>query len=610
MITGLLVNTPILKKWPSWLIISPWFIIGIALILAASVLVLGVHNAKRESAFTSKLLTEKGAALISALEGALRTGMGYQWADEVLQDLVEKVSSQQDIAYLVITNQEGKILVAGDPSLNGSTFLPPSDIALLKPSSTLQWDLRSDKGVKVFQVYKLFIIEEDERLRHRHGRGHMGMHRKASNCRLLGAESNEYANWIIFVGYDFSPLEEAQKADERHWFIMSALLFFLGGVGAVTLFLVKSYLWSRQVVQETTAFSSEIIRTLPVGIIATDASNQITSINPAAQVITGSKAGEILGQDMKNTFPSLWNLLAAQITQGQSVIEYEARCSFGENRRLPLALSAFRILTEEGHFIGNALIMRDLGEIRRLQTELRRRDRLAALGTMAAGIAHEIRNPLSAIKGLGRFFQESSPEGSEEAQIAKLMAQEINRLDKVVGDMLDFARPDTLNRTLVPLNEVIKRAKKMAQPDMEARHVHFQMDLPEPPLCLCLDFDRLTQALLNLFLNAVQAMPREGGELHVRAYTVLETHDEAIYKYGGEEKLILEVKDTGEGIPADKLQDIFSPYFTTKARGTGLGLSIVHKIIEAHGGEIEVKSTIHVGTIFYLRFSLNDITVC
>lgn len=601
---------PVLKKWPSWLIVSPWFIIGSALILAASVLILGLHNAKRESEFTAKLLTEKGAALISTLEGALRTGMGYQWADEVLQDLVEKVSAQQDIAYLVITNQEGKILVAGDPSLNGSTFLPPADIALLKPSSTLQWDLRSEKGIKVFQVYKLFIIEKSERLRHRHGRGHMGMRRMASNCRLLGSDSEEYANWIIFVGYDFSPLEEAQKADERHWFIMSALLFFLGGVGAMTLFLVKGYLRSRQVVQETTAFSSEIIRTLPVGIVAADADNLITSINPAAQVIMGARAGEMIGQDIKNALPSLWNLLADQIAQGKSVIEYEARCSFGENRRLPLALSASRILTEEGHFIGHALIMRDLGELRRLQTELRRRDRLAALGTMAAGIAHEIRNPLSAIKGLGHFFQESSPEGSEEAQIAKLMAQEINRLDKVVGDMLDFARPDTLNRTLVSLNEVVERAQKMAQPDMEARHVHFQMDVSESTLRVCLDFDRLTQALLNLFLNAVQAMPREGGKLSVRAYRVLETENETVYKNGGEEKLILEVKDTGEGIPADKLQDIFSPYFTTKARGTGLGLSIVHKIIEAHGGEIEVKSTLHVGTVFYLRFPLNDITAC
>ena len=232
--------------------------------------------------------------------------------------------------------------------------------------------------------------------------------------------------------------------------------------------------------------------------------------------------------------------------------------------------------------------MRDLGEIRRLQSELRRRDRLVALGNMAAGIAHEVRNPLSAIKGLARFFMEASPRESEESRMAGIMTQEVLRLDKVVGALLDFARPDALNLSDVPLDEVVERARGMIGPDMEARGVRFEADLPKPPLIVRLDRDRMTQVLLNLFLNAVQAMP-DGGMLRVRG------------RAEGSE-LLLEVADTGCGIAPERLADIFSPYFTTKASGTGLGLSIVHKIVEAHEGTIEAASTPGEGTVFLLRF--------
>ncbi len=403
------------------------------------------------------------------------------------------------------------------------------------------------------------------------------------SCGLLEAKVAEGASLFIFVDYDLSPLEEARAADERHMAVMFAILIFVGVVGGFTLFLLANYRRSRKVVQETTAFSSEIVRTLPVGIIATDMGGRSTSANPAAREITGI-GREAAGRDIRDLLPGGWRV---GVTKGEARVQ-ESWCTVWAKRRVPLAISASRIVTEEGEAIGTAIIMRDLGEIRRLQSELRRRDRLVALGNMAAGIAHEVRNPLSAIKGLARFFMEASPRESEESRMAGIMTQEVLRLDKVVGDLLDFARPDALNLSDVPLDEVVERARGMIGPDMEARGVRFEGDLPKPPLIVRLDRDRMTQVLLNLFLNAVQAMP-DGGMLRVRG------------RAEGSE-LLLEVADTGCGIAPERLADIFSPYFTTKASGTGLGLSIVHKIVEAHEGTIEAASTPGEGTVFLLRF--------
>lgn len=572
---------------PRWLTLFPWFVMVCALLFSAGIVVFGLHNAKRESDFTSQLTLEKGAALISALEGALRTGMGYHWSDEVLSDLLNKVGEQPDIVSLVITNRNGTVLMAADTALIGTSFLSPEALAKLDPDRQVKWDTRElPGGTAVFQVYKQFSIPQGER--RRHGGGHrMKRGMGGDTCGMLEASIAEGTSLVIFVEYDLTPLEEAQAADEKHMAVMFAILVFVGVVGCFTLFLIHSYRRSRKLVQETTAFSSEILRTLPVGIIATDMDDRITSINPAAQCITGLNRAAVTGRSLRELLPGVWTVLEGR-TEQDAASEQEAWCMVGETRRVPLAISASHIVTEEGEAIGTALIMRDLGEIRRLQSELRRRDRLVALGNMAAGIAHEVRNPLSAIKGLARFFMEASPEGSDESRMADIMTKEVLRLDKVVGDLLDFARPDVLNLTDVALNELVERSHDMVRSDMDARNIRFEADLPQPPLSVRLDRDRMAQVLLNLFLNAVQAMP-DGGKLTVRG------------RMEGSE-LALEVADTGCGIAPERLADIFSPYFTTKASGTGLGLSIVHKIVEAHDGTIEVASTPGEGTVFKLRF--------
>ena len=294
---------------------------------------------------SSELTNEQQDALISALEGALRTGMGYHWSDEVLSDLLNKVGEQPDIVSLVITNRNGTVLMAADTKLIGTSFLSPEVLAELDPTRQVKWNATElPDGMPVFQVYKQFSVPQGER--RRHGGGHRMMRRglDGDSCGMLEASIAEGTSLVIFVEYDLTPLEEAQAADEKHMAVMFGILVFVGLVGCITLFLIQSYRRSRKLVQETTAFSSEILRTLPVGIISTDMDDRITSINPAAQDITGLTRTAATGRGLHDLLPGVWAVLEGRTAQ-DAAREQEAWCTVGE-RRVPLAISASHIVTE------------------------------------------------------------------------------------------------------------------------------------------------------------------------------------------------------------------------------------------------------------------------
>lgn len=614
-------NPPLLRSMPSWLALAPWVVVACSLLLAALVLVLDFRGGQREAEIATRIYLERGSSLIHAFEATLQTGMGFRWTDEELQGVLDKLGTTPDIQYMAVTDEQGHVLAASRPDMVGTALVSPENMESLHPVRRIKGGVRvcpakdGKPSVPVFQVYQLFSVRQyAERLR---SHGHMmnGMGGMMSRGHMMRGRTDEgqrlsAQRLVVFVGYDMTSLTAAQAQDARQAFVHWSVLAFLGLVGLLTLFLVKGYQRSRRLVQETSAFSFALIDTLPLGIVAVDESGRVTTFNPEAERITGLHEKDALGRELAAALPGLWGVLCETGLLDQTVPkEQEVRCVFGQQRRIPLALTAAPIVTDEGRLAGHTLVLRDLGEIRRLQAELRRQDRLAALGSMAAGVAHEIRNPLGAIKGLARFFQEVSPPDSEEARVAGIMTQEVLRLDNVVGDLLELARPDKLNMASASPLELVEKARRLLQADMETRNIRFEKDFPDPCPEIFLDADRIAQVLLNLFLNAVQAMP-QGGTLSVRGRLAMPDRDidaanpEASRAMQGAGEFILEIEDTGEGIAADKLQEIFSPYYTTKAKGTGLGLSLAHKIVEAHDGDIEVKSTLGRGTCFALRLPL------
>ena len=256
-----------------------------------------------------------------------------------------------------------------------------------------------------------------------------------------------------------------------------------------------------------------------------------------------------------------------------------------------MRVSASKIINEEGRFVGQVLIIRDLGEVRRLQDEIRRKEKLAAIGGLAAGVAHEIRNPLSSIKGIATYYKSKFEDGSEDKEMAGVMIEEVDRLNRVISELLEFAGPTKLNKKLADINELLKHSVRLVEQEATAKKIGIQLDLASDSVKADVDPDRLTQCFLNLFLNALQAM-ESGGLFSVSSST------------GEAGKAVIGIRDTGSGISAEDLNKIFDPYFTTKPKGTGLGLAIVQKIIEAHEGQIRVRSSIGQGTVFSIALPL------
>lgn len=561
---------------PAWLAVSPWLVVAGSLLLALIILLAG--GGERQSGTARRIFLERGASLIHAYEATLQAGVGFQWTDAELQAVLDRIATGPDVRYIAVTDEQGVVLAASDARLVSADLVSLEDMKRLAPGRQARGRVvETSGGASVFQVYEQLAGKYEERLR-QHGRGHRMRH---SSPPVRSAPGQ---GLVFFVGYDMTPLLAAQAADRRRAIISWSVLAFIALAGVLTLFLIRGYRRARLLVQKTTAFTLALLDALPLGLVAIDAAGRITNINPEAERITGLGEEAGMGRELKEALPALWAALEGM--PNGKMTEREARCVFANGRRVPLSLTA---AAAKGG--GHAIILRDLGEIRRLQSEVRRQERLAALGHMAAGVAHEIRNPLSAIKGLARFFQETHPEDGEEARAAAIMTREVERLNRVVGDLLELARPDRLALAPVSPEGIMKRAANLVREDMEKAGVRFALEAPSPCPEVPLDENRLLQALLNLFLNAIEAMPNGGG-LTARV------------RFADSGVLALTVEDTGEGIARDALDQIFSPYYTTKARGTGLGLSLVQKIVEAHDGEIEVGSALGRGTRFTLRFPL------
>ncbi|MCG8567371.1 MAG: ATP-binding protein [Desulfobacterales bacterium] len=223
---------------------------------------------------------------------------------------------------------------------------------------------------------------------------------------------------------------------------------------------------------------------------------------------------------------------------------------------------------------------------------LERAQKLAVIGNIAAGVAHEIRNPLSSIKGYATYFATLFPRESHNRKAAIHMAEETDRINRVISELLTFARPSDLNFESISIQELLTHSLTVVDREAKTGNVKLIPRFPELPIVIEADPDRLTQVLLNLYINGIQAMPR-GGRLSVSARARTRTVE-------------IKVKDTGSGIPREKLPRIFDPYFTDKARGTGLGLAVSHKIIENHNGTITVETIENHWTCFTITLPLSQ----
>lgn len=230
-----------------------------------------------------------------------------------------------------------------------------------------------------------------------------------------------------------------------------------------------------------------------------------------------------------------------------------------------------------------------------VQTEeqLRHADRLSALGKLSAGIAHEVRNPLASIKGTAEIFSDKFKPGDKEYEFAKILIKEVNRLDKVVEELLDFARPKPLELKLSNINDIIQSVLKLTGHQISNSRIDLETQFAKDMPPVNVDPEQMKQIFLNLVINAVQAMP-DGGALRIGSY-----------QNGSE--VVCEFSDTGMGISKEQQENLFTPFFTSKANGTGLGLAIAYKIIESHKGKIKYTTQENQGTTFVISLPIENV---
>jgi two-component system sensor histidine kinase HydH len=564
-----------------WTGVPPWIFIGAVVVLFPIFAIMTIQNIHRQDQNNTRLLLEKGAALIRSFEAGTRTGMGMSWNEFQLQKLLTETAQQSDIRYLLVTDVNGTILAHDNPRYIGQKHGKGLNLKKISHTKTVQWRIvRDTNGKKIFEVFSEFSpIERGPGM----GRDHMMMHMWFQRGMDERTDIPPLEP-IIFVGLDMTSVEDAIRSDTRHTVIMGIILLLIGFAGIILLFLAQSYRDTRLSLSRIKAFSDNLVENMPIGLVALDNHQRITSLNNAAASILKRLPAEVNGENAEKSLPAeLWQLLK-NLDAGKGVVEKEIDCTVKEGDVIPLEVSATLLYDEDGTFLGHVVLFKDLSEVRSLRKEIARSQRLASVGRLAAGVSHEIRNPLSSLKGFATYFKERYHDVPENQQISNLMIQEVDRLNRVVGQLHEFARPITVSKKPIRIKAFLENSLKMVERQASDANITiktgFDLELKE----VLIDPDRINQVLLNLYLNAIESM--EGGG---RLTVVLS---------GNEKKNGVEIKiqDTGTGISDNDLGHIFDPYFTTKPTGTGLGLAIVHNIMESHGGDINIESRLGQGT--------------
>ena len=579
------MNHKITKKF--WVGVPPLVIIGAVLILVPIFLFLTLDSINRQRESTINLLKEKGAALIRSFEAGARTGMmGMRWGGAQVQSLLSETAQQPDIAYILITNVEGIILADSDLANIGKHYRSNVDLDRASRSREIEWrQVAGEDGSKIFEVFRRFSPIRGS-LRGHHVsvtrndwcRGHMSREGDAADSRQ-----------VIFLGLDMGPVETARKEDIRHSIFMTLTLLLICFAGIVSLFLAQAYRSTRTSLSRVKAFSDNLVHNMPIGLLAIDTDERIASFNQAAESVLKLSSNSAMGRRPAEILPHPLSEFFDQLKTRQGLIDKELDCPVNDGKIIPLEVVGTSLKGADDSAVSWVILFRDLTEIQHLKKEIARTQRLASIGRLAAGVAHEIRNPLSSIKGFATYFKERYREIPEDHKTAEIMIQEVERLNRVIGQLLEFARPMNIRKKTASLEDVIKDSLKMVE--AEARQKGIRVDFSNDPRTteVRIDPDRIRQVLLNLYLNAIEAM-ESGGVLSVE----LKLENDS-----GGSRII--VSDSGKGIKKEDQPHLFDPYFTTKPSGTGLGLAIVHKIIESHGGEINVASRYGEGATVTIR---------
>jgi two-component system sensor histidine kinase PilS (NtrC family) len=396
-------------------------------------------------------------------------------------------------------------------------------------------------------------------------------------------------------------LSDATALDVLTVIVNTGTLLFVaivaGGLAARALTTRQELETRRKDLRDLQAFKDLVFQSVGTGLIALDRDHVITAFNRVAEALTGIPPGKAIGRPwpvlLGNALP-LGSIEAAITNDPTRPVRCETELGRPDGTRVPVRVTCSPLTSGDAERVGLIVACEDLSALRIMEARIRQADRLATLGRLSANIAHEIRNPLASLTGAIEALTGGTSLGEERERLTQIVLRESERLNQMIKAFLDYARPTPLTTGDVDVAQVVEEVLVLLEHRELPPGLKIVREIP-PALTWQLDQHRFRQALWNLCLNAVQAMPA-GGEL-----TVSVSADDPTLR--------IAVSDTGEGIAPADLGHVFEPFFSTKPGGSGLGLALVHRVVHEHGGDIEVRSAPELGTTFVLTLPAREAAI-
>lgn len=539
-------------------------------------------NMNRARTNALNFLHQQGVATLQLIETSVLSLIDTpNFQKESIDRLIRKARNNRSIEFVYIADREGKILHSSVP---------------FRQAPSEEWISQAPRDKNIFYRIEEFpdkppIYEMAERIDAIDSDEELSRIKDPMVFSRLLENRGAYDDALLVIGLGMSTFTMAQQMDFHHAIIMVAILAVLAGGTMYFIFVIRRYHLMNRRLQEAQEYTRHVVESMASGLLSVDELGNVLSYNNLALEYIGWRASDMEGFNLQQVIDFQTSGISRTLTQCIPVFDREIVVCRAGGEEMPLALSVTPIAIREGGCQGAVIILRDLREIKRLEEKVRRAEKYAALGKMAAAVAHEIRNPLSSIRGFAKFLDHQLRDRPQDQEYADVVVKEVDRINHVLTDLLNFARPMDLEPSRVNPVELIRHTVLLVEGDAKSRGIHIEVKTQDCPETVFIDQDQITQVLLNLMLNAVQAV--SSGQ----------TVEIGVSLDKSRENMMLWVEDNGPGITKANLQKIFDPFFTTREKGTGIGLAIVVKIVENHRGRINVVSPL-LGTDHGCRFTI------
>jgi len=533
-------------------------IIFLALLLGS----LTYKEVQRERYYLWELARSEGLNIAFSIQ---TLGPRFILNENALKDILVLLK-KEGVNYIDICNDKGIILFSTEKERWKNT------IKILNPGKINFVNTQDKKGDRILQVIKPFNLDIDKQL---------------DIWKILPIRNSYLVVGVNLEGY-YNRLSQTRRRIILNYAVIMALVLF----GIYVIFKLQETYIVKKTLNEMKDYTAKLLETMDNAVISVDNKGNIKTFNRKSEEIFGKKREEVLNKDCQEVLNLNINeksLFKKCLLEKKNIAREIILDEKGLKKKI-LDINTSFLTDESGEITGVVAVIRDVTEIKDLNEEVARHKRLAALGKLSAGIAHEIRNPLSSIRGLAQFVYNSFSKADERKEDLNTIIQEVDRLNKLVVQVLDFAKLKKPNLTRFSLNNLIRKITELFKLEIKDKQIKFSLELTPDVSQIQADEDQIRQSLMNVIINAIQAIPKKG-EIKIKT-------EKALLK--GEPAIKLIIEDSGIGIPEKDFTQIFDPFFSTKEKGSGLGLSIAYKLIEAHRGEIKVESKEGEGTKFVI----------